>query len=92
MEEAYDAAKATGLYRSVRYAGGGMRPGYQIQSHWEYMGELSEAYFARGSDRNDYYPFNRQELSSFDPRGFGAIRAMWSAPYPGKVAPAGANA
>ena len=35
--------------------------------------ELTEAYFGK----NDYYPFTRDELEEFDPKGFELMQEAW---------------
>ena len=39
----------------------------------EYFAETTEAYFSR----NDFYPFNRDELKSHDPEMFDLLTALW---------------
>lgn len=53
------------------------------------MAELSETYFAKVHDLNDYYPFNGQQLQQYDPTGFQAIQNVWSPPYQTNVAAPG---
>ena len=36
--------------------------------------ELTEAYFVR----NDFFPFNREELRQYDPVGYAMIESVWS--------------
>jgi hypothetical protein len=71
---AYNAAKASGKYDSVRYVGGGRQTAYGMNNEREYFAELSEAYFGE----NDYYPFNRDDLREFDPEGYATIEALWA--------------
>ena len=73
---AYAAALESGIYDSVEYAGGGMQPAYGMNNKQEYFAELSEAYFWE----NDFYPFNRSQLETFDPQGFTAIENAWVYP------------
>lgn len=73
---AYRAASESGRYDAVRRAG---RPeearerAYAMGNIREYFAELSEAYFGR----NDYEPFDRDELRVFDPEGFAAVERLW---------------
>jgi hypothetical protein len=73
IKAAYDHARATSLYQSVAHYDGKTLPAYALQNEREYFAELSEAYFGR----NDYYPFTRAELESYDPVGFAMVKAMW---------------
>jgi hypothetical protein len=78
VANAFENAIQTGLHQSVAYKGGGSKRSYALTNHKEYFAELSEAYF--GS--NDYFPFNRAELQSYDPIGFAAVRAAWEDTVP----------
>ncbi len=78
IANAFENAIQTGLHRSVAYKGGGSKRSYALTNHKEYFAELSEAYF--GS--NDYFPFNRADLQSYDPIGFAAVRAAWEDTVP----------
>ncbi len=71
--EAFEAAKAAGIYERVAYAKGLPRRAYAMASVSEYFAELTEAYFGR----NDFYPFVRSELKSHDPKGYAMIEACW---------------
>ena len=73
---AYTAAVASGIYDSVQYAGGGMQPAYALNNKQEYFAELTEAYFWE----NDFYPFTRSQLETFDPQGFTALENAWVTP------------
>ena len=70
---AFDLAVASHRYESVPYAAGAPRKAYALTNVQEYFAELSEAYF----ERNDFYPFVRSELQTFDPAGFQMIEKMW---------------
>ena len=71
---AFDAARARGIYDAVPYIHGGKLKAYAMQNEFEYFAELSEAYFGK----NDYFPFNREELQAHDPRGYAMIVKAWS--------------
>jgi len=70
---AFEAAQASGDYESVEHAGGGMQPHYGLNNAAEYFAELTESYFWR----NDFYPWERDDLEKFDPGGLAAIEASW---------------
>jgi hypothetical protein len=76
VAETYGAARKAGLYRQVRYVLAGpdrLRRAYALNNPREYFAELSEAYLGR----NDYFPFTRDELRSYDPEGFKLIGRLW---------------
>jgi hypothetical protein len=61
---------------------GDLRRAYAMQNAREYFAELSEAYFGA----NDYEPFDREALRTFDPAGFDAVKRLWSLDEPGEGA------
>jgi hypothetical protein len=69
-------ALASGLYDSVERNDGSRESAYALKSHREFFAELSEAYFGR----NDYFPFTRQQLRTFDPESFKVIAEAWDRP------------
>lgn len=73
---AYQSAVDAGMYANVAYAQGGTRPAYALTNANEYFAELSEAWFWR----NDFAPFTRSELQTFDPVGAELMRTKWSLP------------
>ncbi len=46
---------------------------YAMTDHKEYFAETSEAMFAR----NDFFPFNREELKGHDPKMFKLLKHLW---------------
>lgn len=74
---AYNTAKASGKYNSVRYYNGTdtlkNQKAYAMQNQMEFFAELSEAYFGN----NDYEPFTYSELKTFDPAGFALMETIW---------------
>ncbi|MEM9794949.1 MAG: hypothetical protein AAF919_00570 [Pseudomonadota bacterium] len=73
LDRAYTAAMEAGLYDDVRRASGRRGRAYAATNVSEYFAELSESYFGR----NDFQPFDRAELRSFDPAGYAAVRSLW---------------
>jgi dipeptidyl-peptidase-4 len=73
---AYQRALASGLYESVERNDGGRERAYALKSHREFFAELSEAYFGQ----NDFYPFTREQLRTFDPDSFKVIAEAWGRP------------
>jgi len=79
IKPAYDHALKAGLYQSVDYIGQpSPRPAYALENEKEYFAELTEAYFGR----NDFFPFVRTELKSYDPNGYAMIERVWGVTAP----------
>ena len=77
---AYAAADKAGTYASVKrrdWQGrvtAGVRA-YALTNHKEYFAETTEAFFGK----NDFFPFEREELERADPTGFAMLREVWGA-------------
>lgn len=78
IANAFEAARSAGLYASVAHVKGGRRRAYALTNHKEYFAEASEAYFGR----NDFFPFDRDELKAYDPRTYTMLEQAWSAAKP----------
>lgn len=75
---AYRNAMHKGLYQNVWYnLGNGSKPykqkAYATTNEREYFAEITEAFFGK----NDYYPFNRSDLQSYDPQGYNLLVQIW---------------
>jgi nucleoid-associated protein YejK len=46
---------------------------YALQNEKEYFAELTEAYLGK----NDFYPFQRQELLNYDKNGYKVLEKVW---------------
>jgi len=73
IQQAYDAAVISGKYELVDYYDGQRLRHYALTNRMEYFAECSEAYFGR----NDFQPFKRKKLKSFDPTGFRMVESLW---------------
>ncbi|MBK8452299.1 MAG: hypothetical protein WAQ53_05095 [Thiofilum sp.] len=73
INKAFQQAKKDHLYQSVQRYDGSYAPAYALENEREYFAELTESYFGR----NDYYPFNRQQLKDYDPVGYQMIESIW---------------
>jgi hypothetical protein len=77
IKAAYEKAKASGKYDRVeRKDSEGrsrMEQAYAMTNPQEYFAECTEAYFTR----NDFYPFNREELKQQDPEMFALLEKLW---------------
>ena len=69
---AYDNAVRGGLYASVPRNNGSVERAYALTNFKEYFAELTEAYYGR----NDFFPFNREELARYDPIGFAMVKQL----------------
>jgi len=76
---AYGKAKDAGLYRQVtRGHGKELVEAYALSTRHEYFAELSEAFFGE----NDFAPYDRQELTAYDPVGLRMITEVWAVALP----------
>lgn len=78
IEAAYQRAKTAGIYDNVERSPGDGRPNvkdkaYAMVNAKEYFAETSEAFFSR----NDFYPFNREELDKHDPEMSKVLDRFW---------------
>ena len=72
---AFTSARDSRSYESVPYRSqaGPKLKAYALNDEKEYFAEISEAYFGV----NDYYPFVRSELQTFDPLGYSLMVSIW---------------
>ena len=78
---AYEHAKSAKLYEKVERWHGNGRPNtferaYAMTDAKEYFAEQTEALFSR----NDFFPFNREELARHDPEMFALLQRLWNVP------------
>lgn len=78
IRRAFETAQENGSYAAVqRWRGPNIamtvEKSYAMSNHKEYFAEGSEAYFGR----NDYFPFEREELKRHDPRLFELLGRLW---------------
>jgi hypothetical protein len=72
--DTYEAARRSGNYERVEHKSGEKRRAYALNDDAEYFAELTEAYFGK----NDFFPFNRDELKTHDPTGYALMEKVWS--------------
>ncbi|MEY4567376.1 MAG: hypothetical protein RLY14_2346 [Planctomycetota bacterium] len=74
----YERAKASGSYNRVeRQDSEGVKTldrAYALTNPMEYFAETSEAFFSR----NDFFPFNREELHAHDPQMEQLLDKLWN--------------
>ncbi len=77
IKAAYERAKASGTYERVERQDGEGRKRidrhYALTNPQEYFAESSEAFFSR----NDYFPYNRDELQKHDARMAALLAELW---------------
>lgn len=77
IKAAYEKAKASGKYDRVERKDSEGRShmdrAYAMTNPQEYFAECTEAYFTR----NDFYPFNREELKQQDPEMLALLEKLW---------------
>lgn len=74
--EAFTVARDSGSYDAVqRYTGRKTitDKAYALSNHKEYFAETSEAFFGK----NDFYPFNRDQLEAHDPQMYNLLQTLW---------------
>lgn len=71
--DAFDKAKASGVYDNVQHIGGRKLRAYALTDHKEYFAEATEAFFGA----NDHFPFVRPELKEVDKAGYDIVREVW---------------
>ncbi len=76
VKAAYDEAVASHRYEGVLRASGRTERAYALTNPMEYFAETTEAYFGQ----NDFYPFVRAELQTFDPKADALMRKIWGEP------------
>ncbi|MEZ5941055.1 MAG: DPP IV N-terminal domain-containing protein [Planctomycetaceae bacterium] len=78
VQIAYARAKSQGLYERVERHYGNGRPNtfekaYALTNPQEYFAETTEAFFSR----NDFFPFDKQELARHDAEMFDLLEQLW---------------
>jgi arylsulfatase A-like enzyme len=81
IKAAYDRAKASGTYDKVERFNAPGRPdtferAYAMTNDREYFAECTEAFFGR----NDWFPFDRDQLAEHDPEMLKLLRKLWQVP------------
>lgn len=80
VRSAFERARDAGDYDEVaRFDGNKMVKGkaYGMTNPMEYFAESSEAYFGK----NDFFPFDREELNRHDPTIHDLVEKLWNSPH-----------
>ena len=81
LRAAYERARDSGSYDDVPRFNGNKTvrdKAYGMSNPMEYFAESTEAYFGK----NDFFPFNREELKKHDPQIHTLVRELWEVPTP----------
>ncbi len=79
LQAAYARAVRSGLYDHVWRANKTEREkAYALTDAQEFFAELTEAYWGR----NDFFPFTRADLKTYDGDSYAVIAQIWSSPPP----------
>jgi hypothetical protein len=73
IRKAYERAKSKKGYGEVKHVNGSTVKHYALSNDQEYFAEATEGYFGK----NDFFPFTREELKTFDPAGFKLMKEIW---------------
>ncbi len=73
VQAAYERARDNGTYNAVSRGNGKTERAYAMTNPMEYFAELSEALLGR----NDFFPFDRQQLRRHDPQGHKLLVRLW---------------
>jgi hypothetical protein len=76
IKEAWKKFVASGKYESVKHVSGRMVRHYGLTDQKEFFAEMSESYFGK----NDFYPFDREELQKAEPELFKLLEEIWGKP------------
>lgn len=83
LREAWEKAKEKGLYESVGYIRGGKKRAYALTNPMEFFAETSEALFGK----NDFFPYNKADLASYDPETYNLLCRLWGVPDQAQTTP-----
>ncbi len=74
IRDVFQRSVAGDKYGEVPHVSGKPRQHYAANNQMEYFAEGTEAYFGR----NDFFPFVRTELKTYDPQGFMLQEKIWN--------------
>jgi hypothetical protein len=78
IKQAYRDAVASKRYESILYYNGRTQRHYALNNDQEFFAEMSEAFFGT----NDFYPFVRGELKTYDPETSRTVADAWGVEIP----------
>eukprot|EP00927_Polykrikos_kofoidii_P056450 TRINITY_DN50569_c0_g1_i1.p1 TRINITY_DN50569_c0_g1~~TRINITY_DN50569_c0_g1_i1.p1 ORF type:complete len:415 (+),score=67.49 TRINITY_DN50569_c0_g1_i1:39-1283(+) len=79
ISQSFASAMASGKYESVPHSTGCKKKAYACVNELEFFASLCVPYFGF---ENDYYPFTRADLESFDPASLKMLDKVWGMTSP----------
>ena len=76
IKDAWKKFVASGKYDSAKHVSGRMVRHYGLTDQKEFFAEMSESYFGK----NDFFPFDREELQKAEPELFVLLQEIWGKP------------
>jgi dipeptidyl-peptidase-4 len=73
LQTAFERARNSGSYEAVLRSDGYKEKAFALINPQEYFAESTEAYFGR----NDFFPFDREELQQHDPAMVKVLQEVW---------------
>jgi len=73
IKQAYQRAKLSGKYAKVKRVNSRPQKHYGMNNEREFFAEMTEAYLGK----NDFQPFDRAELKTFDPKTYDLLHSIW---------------
>lgn len=80
IRERFETVSKGELYQEVLHVNGRKQRAYALKDPMEFFAETSEAFFGK----NDFYPFTREELESYDPATYALLAKLWGVTLPDK--------
>jgi len=76
VKAAFEKAMASKKYEKILHWNGSETKHYATNNQMEYFAELTESYFGT----NDFYPFVRAELMTYDRASYALMETIWGKP------------
>lgn len=81
IKERFETIKKSELYQEVSHVNGRRQRAYALKDPMEFFAEASEAFFGK----NDYYPFTREDLKSYDAATYELLARLWGVSLPSET-------
>lgn len=78
LRRRFEQVQNENLYQSVAHVNGGEERAYALKDVMEFFAEQSEAFFGK----NDFFPFNREELQKYDSATHDLVAKLWGVTVP----------
>lgn len=73
VKKAFERVQGSRAYEKVLYNLGGQQKAYALTNRFEFFAESTEAFFGR----NDFFPFDMQDLKHFDFQTYLLMKEKW---------------